>query len=147
MDFASEHRVRAVAWIEQHIATDTTIIIPEELSFDTRPLAASGYSTRVTEFKSLDTASRIDSLMAEIHGPVVVLVPKWIVDLRYADADEAKAKAAALNEAIKQAQLVPLVDFRSGMFIQYEQVLGGNPGFSIAAPHTRPIKLRTSLTP
>ena len=147
MDFAGENRVQAVAWIEKHIATDTTIIIPEELFLDTRPLVASGYSTRVAAFKSLDSVQRIDSLIAEIHGPVVLLVPKWIFDTRPADTDEAKAKAAALNEVIKQAQLVPLVDFRPfGVFIGAEQG-ADNPGFSIAAPPARPIKLRTSLTP
>ena len=153
IEVAGDTRVRAVAWIEKHIATDTTVIIPEELYFDTRPLAASGYSTRVVEFKSLDTAQRIDSLMAEIPGPVVVLVPRWIVDRRFADADEAKAKTAILHEAAAQAQLVPLVDFRPwygvftyreplggvpdyyGVYINaydFKGVPGGNPGFSIA---------------
>ena len=136
MEVAGETRVQAVAWIKEHIATDTTVIIPAELYFDSRPLASSGYPIRIVEFKSLDTAQRIDSLMAEIPGPVVVLVPKWVVDLRQLDADRAKAQAAALNEAVKQAQLVPLVDFGSyGVEINhydYGGVPGGNPGFSIA---------------
>ena len=135
MEFAGETRVQAVAWIKKHVATDTTVIIPAELYLDSRPLASSGYPIRIAEFKALDTAQRIDSLMAEIPGPVVVLVPKWGVDFRSPDADRAKAKAAALNEAATQAQLVPLVDFGPyGVEINdyYGGVPGGNPGFSIA---------------
>ena len=137
MDFASETRVRAVAWIKEHVATETTVIVPEELYFDARPLAASGYPTRIVEFKQLDTAQRIDSLIAEIPGPAVMLVPKWAVDLGQPDADWAEAKVAAMNEAVMQAQLVPLVDFgaRFSVWIQgydYGVIPGGNPGFSIA---------------
>ena len=127
MEFAGETRVQAVAWIKKHVATDTTVIIPAELYLDSRPLASSGYPIRIAEFKSLDTAQRIDSLMAEIPGPVVVLVPKW---------SRAKAKEAALNEAAMQAQLVPLVDFGFyGLKINDYYgggVPGGHPGFSIA---------------
>ena len=111
MEVAGESRVRAVAWIKKHVATDATVIVPEELYLDTRPLASSGYPIRVVEFKALDTAQSIDSLMAEIPGPVVVLVPRWVADLRFPDADGAKDKAAALNEASMRAQLVPLADF------------------------------------
>ena len=137
MEVAGETRVQAVAWIREHVATDTTVIIPAELYLDTRPLVSSGYPIRIVEFKALDTAQRIVSLVAEIPAPVVVLVPRWVVDLRLQDADRAKAKAAALNEAATQAQLVPLVEFRPhyGVFINgydYGGVPGGNPGFSIA---------------
>lgn len=137
VDRSRDTRTRAVAWIKEHVATDTTIIIPEELYFDSRPLASSGYPIRIVEFKTLDTAQRIDSLMAEIPGPAVALVPKWAVDLGQPDADRAKAKVAAMNEAAMQAQLVPLVDFGARFRVwingyDYGVIPGGNPGFSIA---------------
>ncbi len=141
MEVASESRVRAVAWIKKHVATDATVIVPQELHLDTRPLASSGYPVRVAAFKALDTAQRIDSLVAEIPGPVVVLVPRWVADRRLADADSAKDKAAALNEALMRAQLVPLADFslQRGVLINSDSrtinkrgVPGRNPGFSIA---------------
>ena len=111
MEVAGESRVRAVAWIRKHVATGATVVVPEELHLDTRPLASSGYPIQIVEFKALDTAQRIDSLMAEIPGPVVVLVPRWVAELRFPDSDGAKDKAAALNEASMRAQLVPLADF------------------------------------
>ena len=140
MEVAGESRVRAVAWIKKHVATDATVIVPEELHLDTRPLASSGYPIRVVEFKALDTTQSIDSLMAETPGPVVVLVPRWVADLRFSDADSAKDKAAALNEASMRAQLVPLADFslqrgvliNSRMSLHKGAVPGRNPGFSIA---------------
>ncbi len=137
MEVAGESRVRAVAWIKRHVATDATVIVPEELHLDTRPLASVGYPIRVVEFKALDTAQSIDSLMAEIPGPVVVLVPRWVADLRFPDADSAKDKAAALNEASMRAQLALLADFSSqhGVFINSQR---RNPGFSIASLATPP---------
>ena len=149
MEVAGESRVRAVAWIKKHVATDATVIVPEELQLDTRPLASSGYPIRVMEFKALDTAQSIDSLMAEIPGPVFVLVPWWVADPRFSDG--AKDKAAALNEALMRARLVPLADFSlqrgvllsSPMSQRYSgtRSLGGfpgrNPGFSIASVPSR----------
>ncbi len=147
MEVVGESRVRAVAWIKQHVATDATVVVPEELQLDTRPLASGGFSVRVVEFKALDTAQSIDSLMAEIPGPVVVLVPRWRAPLRFSDAEGAKDKAAALNEALMRAQLVPLADFslergvvlHSPMSRRYfgGEIPGQNPGFSIASVPSR----------
>ncbi len=142
MEVAGENRVRAVAWIKKHVSTDATVIVPEELYLDTRPLASSGYPIRVVEFKALDTAQSIDSLMTKIPGPVVVLVPRWVAARRFSDSDGAQDRAAALNEALMRAQLVPLADFgpergvllhspRSRLYITWGNP-GRNPGFSIA---------------
>ena len=134
VDVAGETRVNAVAWIKQHVATDTTVVVPEGLEFDVRPLAAAGYPTRVVKFKTLGTAEDVDSLVEGIPGPVVVLAPRWCSTPWGRKPDEAADKAAALNEAMAQARIEPLAEFNPGgcTLINYRIANNGNPAFAIA---------------
>ena len=134
IEVTAESRVRAVNWVQQHVTMDTTIIVPKELQFDIRPLVLAGYPVQVTQFKPLDTAESIDSLMAGISGPTVVLVPRWIAKVWDRDGGRAREKAATLNMAADRAQLETLADFsiERGVFVNYPIPQFGSPGFSIA---------------
>ena len=134
IEVTAESRLRAVNWIQQHVAMDTTIIVPRELQFDIRPLVLAGYSVQVMQFKPLDTAESIDSLMAGISGPTIVLVPRWKATGWGPNYDTAKEKARALNVAADRARLETLADFsiERGVLVNFSIPANGNPGFSIA---------------
>lgn len=134
VEAAGDTRVNAVAWIEQHVAADTTVIVPEELQFDFRPLTAAGYPTRVVKFRTLGAAEDIDSLVEGIPGPVIVLAPHWCSTPWGRKPDEAADEAAALNEALAEARIEPLAEFNSGgcTLINYHIPNNGNPAFAVA---------------
>ena len=134
VEAVGDTRVNAVAWIKQHVATDTTVIVPEGLQFDIRPLTAAGYPTRVMKFKTLDAAEDVDSLVKGISGPVVMLTPRWCSTPWGRKPDEAADKAAALNEATAQARIEPLAEFNPDgcTSINYGIASNGNPAFAIA---------------
>ena len=142
-----ESRTRAADWIRKHVATDTTIVVPEELHFDTRPLTSRGYKVLGAEFRTLDTAEKIDLFMADVPEPFVMLVPRWKASSWGWDVDSAKDKATALNRAAMLARLVPLADFslQRGVLINYQVPGNGSPGFSIAKRFAGDPSLPTSL--
>ena len=132
VEVEGDTRVNAVAWIKQHVAADTTVIIPEELQLDFRPLTAAGYPTRVVKFRTLDAAD-IDSLVKGIPGPVIVLAPRWCSTPWGRKPEEAANEAATLNEAIARARIEPLVEFNPGgcTLVNYDIPNNGNPAFAI----------------
>lgn len=132
VEVEGDTRVNAVAWIKQHVAADTTVIIPEELQLDFRPLTAAGYPTRVVKFRTLDAAD-IDSLVKGIPVPVIVLAPRWCSTPWGRNPEEALNEAATLNEAIARAHIEPLVEFNPGgcTFVNYDIPNNGNPAFAI----------------
>ena len=134
VEAAGDTRVNAVAWIKQHVATDTTVIVPEELDFDIRPLTVAGYPVRVVEFRTLGTAEDVDSLVWGIPGLVVVLAPRWCSTPWGRKPDEAADKAVALNKAMAEARIEPLAEFNPGgcTLINYHIPNNGNPAFAIA---------------
>ena len=131
---AGDSRVNAVAWIQEHAAADTTLIVPEELQFDSRPLTAAGYPVQVAKFKELGAPEDVDSLVEGLPGPVLALFPFWCATPWGGSPDEAAVRAAELNEAMAQASLVPLVEFNAGgcTLLNYGIPNNGNPAFSIA---------------
>lgn len=134
LQVAGDSRVNAVAWIQEHAAADTTLIVPEELQFDSRPLTAAGYPIRVAKFKELGAPEDVDALVEGLPGPVLALFPFWCATPWGDSPDEAAVRAAELNEAMAQASLVPLVDFHHGgcTLLNFRIPNNGNPAFSIA---------------
>lgn len=134
MEAAGDTRVHATAWIKQHVAADTTVIVPEELQFDFRPLTVAGYQTRVVKFKTLGAAEDVDSLVKGIPGPVILLTPRWCATPWGKKPHEAADEAAALNEAMAGARIEMLAEFNPEgcTLINYRIPNNGNPAFGIA---------------
>ena len=130
-----DSRVRAATWIQEHASAGTTVIVPEELQFDSRPLTAVGYPIRVAKFKQLATREDIESLVDEaLPGKVLALVPYWCATPWRGNAERAAIRADELNEAMAQSSLLPLVEFHSGgcTWVNYPVPNNGNPAFGIA---------------
>ena len=128
---AGDTRVNAVSWIKQHVAVDTTVIVPKELQFDLRPLIAAGYPTQVAEFRTLGAAKDVDSLVEGIPGPVIVLAPRWCSTPW---RSRKPGEAVKLNEAIAGSRIEPFVEFNPGgcTLVNYDIPNNGNPAFAIA---------------
>lgn len=124
-----ESRVDAVAWIKDNIPPAWTIIVPEELGFDGRPLAVCGYEVRTVDFKPLDSVDAIEGLFGLTGEPDAVLVPKWGADSRFSGGE----LVAALNQAMDDAPMRTVKSFPGrGLKINYPiPVPTGNPGFDI----------------
>ena len=129
-----ESRILTVAWIKDNIPSDRTILVPEELELDARPLKARGYEIRMAKFSALDSAEEIDALIHEVPGPVVVLVPTWGIDHRFPGAE----LAVALNEAARDVRLKPLKSYRGrNLQVNYPRpIRHGNPAISISVPES-----------
>ena len=129
-----ESRLMVVEWIEEHLPSNWTIIVPEELGLDVRPLEARGYSIRTEKFMLLKTGEAIGALIKSEHGPVVLLVPEWGADRRFPSAD----RAATLNHAVAETPLRLLNSFEGRrLSVNYPQPIAlGNPAISIAVPDT-----------
>ena len=123
----SDSRHDAVAWIGKNIPTNSTIIIPNSLGLDPRPLESWGYPIQEMDFMALDSRESLLEAIAKTPRPVAVLSPRWGVDPRF----EGKELAGRLNEAATQFE--PAASFgKRPVLVNYRYpVIEPDPRFDI----------------
>lgn len=124
---SSDSRHDAVTWITTNVSTDPTIVVPNQLGLDTRPLENRGYTVRKLDFVPLDSKESLQQALDRIPGTMVVLSPAWGIDPRF----EGKELAERLNAAA--APLEPTASFgKRPVLVNYRYpVMEPNPRFDI----------------
>ena len=84
-----ESRTDIVAWIGEHVSVEHTLLVPEELGLDARPLEALGYNVVAEPFLGPGPTERreVGELVDAMPHPFVVLVPTWGIDQRFPGAE------------------------------------------------------------
>jgi hypothetical protein len=126
----ADTRNRASTWVFENLPAGSTLLVPEELAFYTKPFEAR-YQVRVEKFRELDETS-FSQLVRELKGPYV-FAPLWGYDPRkHYDPEKGKALSERLNRLTKNLQ--PLLKFSSGkpVMVNYPQPVHlGMPRFTI----------------
>lgn len=127
LQISSDSRHSAVAWIRENVPTSSTIIVPESLGLDPRPLEKQGYPVRKMDFVSLDTSGSLRTAINRTLGPVAVLIPTWGRDPRF----EGEELALKLNAAAAQFQPVASFGERPVLVNYRYPVVEPDPRFGI----------------
>lgn len=122
----TDSRNAAVEWLSPRLPPGTTVLVPTQLAFDTRTLAAGG--TRVVAV-DLQAAASVDAFqrVLESSGPSLLLLPRWGADARFPGGE----LAATLNGL--GGMLKPVASFGANpILVNYtEPVPWGDPAFGI----------------
>ena len=124
----TDSRNLAQTWIEEHLSTDWTIVIPTELAFDKRGLEASGRRVVVLDFQPARDAVALSSLLSGVRSPAVVMVPRWGADARYSG----QKLAETLNEASRSRQALERFGTNDVLVNYSYSTPWGDPAFAIA---------------
>lgn len=124
----TDSRTRAVAWLQEHLVGEWTIIVPKQLAFDARELERRGRRVVEVDLQSARTPEAIASALAVAPRPAVVLVPRWGGDPRYRNAEVADV----LNDLARRWS--PIESFGTNpVLVNYTHpVPRGNPAFFVA---------------
>lgn len=124
----TDSRNAATQWIEDKLPPGTTVVVPRQLSFDTRPLEARGTHVVGVDLQAAVSVDAFQQLLQQAGGPALLLLPRWAADDRF----EGKEVAARLNEIGRM--LKPIVRFGSNpVLVNYtEPVPWGDPEFGLA---------------
>ena len=125
----TDSRKLAAAWMDTRVSKDWTVVVPKQLRFDARPLAARGVTVVEVDPQSAPNQAAFERVLGELTGPAVVLVPTWGADPRF----EGQAVADALNGLSRQLQVVRTFGTKPVLVNYAEPVPEGDPQFGIAA--------------
>ena len=125
---SSDSRHEAVAWISANVPIGSTIVVPNRLGLDTRPLENRGYSVRGLDFVPLDSKESLQRTLDRVPGASVVLSPVWGIDPRF----EGKELADRLNTAADWLEPSATFGKRPVMVNYRYPVMEPNPRFDIA---------------
>src|SRR5262249_855853 len=67
----------AQEWLTDTIAPDWTVVVPQQLDFDVRPLEARGFHVGMVDLLAAHTPTELDSELRQVKSPSIVLVPRW----------------------------------------------------------------------
>lgn len=122
----TDSRKLAQAWIEERLPAEWSLVVPSQLSFDTRALGP-----RATVVDLQGAAGDPDALhrmLQAVPGPAVILSPKWTADTRF----RGQEVAAVLNEICGRWRVVKTFG-SNPVLVNYSQPNpSGDPAFAIA---------------
>ncbi len=125
----TDSRNVAVPWLDEEVPRDWTIVVPEQLDFDARPLEAHGHHIMTVDLQGATDAEAVDELVASVPKPAVILVPHWGADPYV----RGQFRADALNELA--SAWTPIKTFgREVVEVNHpNHAPFGNPQFGIVA--------------
>lgn len=133
-----DSRWQALDWLDRHLPTYWTLVVPAELGIDLRELQRRGYPLHVVDYRSLRTLAAVDAVADGAPGPVAAFLPRWSHAEQPEGTASAARRAAELDHTV--APFVPLAWFgRNPVLVNYPfPVPWGDPAFSIAARSSAP---------
>jgi len=124
----TDSRNLAHAWIEARLQPEWTIVVPGHLNFDTRRLEKAGRHVMVVDLKAAGDMDGLNSIMAGVPAPAVIMVPHWGADERYAGQE----LADALNNLSQRWRIVKTFGTNAVRVNYRPATPRGDPAFSIA---------------
>jgi hypothetical protein len=125
----TDSRNQAVAWIEERLPRDWTIVIPKQLGVDARRLQSTGRRVVVVDLQSARDAGAIDALFVNVPSPAVMMVPRWGADQRYPGGEP----AALLNELARRWHAIRTFGTNPVLVNYSSSAPWGDPAFAIAS--------------
>jgi hypothetical protein len=114
--------------MEKRVPSGWTVVMPKQLRFDARPLAARGLKIAEVDPQSAPNQEAFERVLGNLHGPAVIFVPAWGADERF----EGQQVADALNGLSKQLHVVKTFGSKPVLVNYAEPVPEGDPQFGIA---------------
>jgi hypothetical protein len=124
----TDSRNLARTWIEERLTPEWTIVIPNQLNFDARPLERAGRRVVRVDLRAARDVNALNSLTADVPSPAVILVPRWGADRRFSGQEV----AAKLNELAPRWRAVRTFGNEAVRVNYSSSTPRGNPAFSIA---------------
>lgn len=123
-----DSRNLATSFLLERVPADWTIAVPEQLGFDSRPLAATGRRVVTVNLQSAGDDASLAAVLGPVPRPAVLLVPRWGADERFPNG----ALATALNRT--HARWRALREFGSNdVLVNYSySTPWGDPAFTVA---------------
>lgn len=124
----TDSRNRARTWIAQHLPAEWAIVVPSELGFDARPLAAAGRHVQTVDLRAAADPETLAARLSSVPAPAAILVPRWGADRR----TPGQREADALNAIGKQWRVLGTFG-TTDVLVNYSFATAwGDPAFAIA---------------
>jgi hypothetical protein len=124
----TDSRNLAHAWIEERVTRDWTIVIPTELGFDSRRLEADGRRIVPVELRTARDAGALQSLVAGVPAPALIMLPRWGADARFPGQE----LADILNGVTRGRRAMKTFGTNDVLVNYSHQNPWGDPAFAVA---------------
>ena len=124
----TDSRNLAQAWIEARLQPEWTIVVPRHLNFDARKLEKAGRHVVLVDLKAARDVDALNSIMAGVPAPAVIMVPHWGADARYAGQDVADT----LNNLSQRWRIIKTFGTNDVRVNYSPATPRGDPAFAIA---------------
>jgi hypothetical protein len=117
-----------LAWIEERIPKDWTIIVPRELAFNLRTLEATGRAVMAIDLQGATDPSSLKALLRDVPPTAVILSPRWGADRRWPGQE----RAPALNELTSGWRVLERFGTNDVLVNYSYSTPWGDPAFAVA---------------
>lgn len=118
----------ATAWIQERIPAGWTIVVPKQLGLDRRPLEAAGRRVVEVDLQSGRDDAAVNTMMAEVPAPAVLLVPRWGADDRFPNGEQ----ATTLNDIGRRWRVMRQFGSTDVLVNYSYSTPWGDPAFAVA---------------